>query len=313
MAPSLSYWQLARGTSGRFMSMVPHTCPSGAHSELGLINIPMQVIQTAATVGIWYELHELRLIQDQLMAIKAAEWEERRLQWVAMAIKAWIDAHSEQAGLDYSTTIALKKELIKIMQKLSENEKMDVPQVLLSMAQGIQRGLFPRVKLAFKIARLYNGYAHLLAESSNFPDDRCFSKSLKYLSGSELTDRWLSSKSLDEAKSLEEEYSNSGWFSRHFGSGSDKKEEMEILKKQRETTMKYKPFQNLIHELSNVLYIIDHHTELSKLIPPEYRIELMLVPETKIQWLFWKKPVIDNDKNTQSFKLIGISPEKSLL
>ena len=58
MKPGESLWMRAVGENGRILSWKAHSCPKG--SNLGAVSVAAEVVEAAATVGIWYELRQMR-------------------------------------------------------------------------------------------------------------------------------------------------------------------------------------------------------------------------------------------------------------
>ena len=124
MTESYSLWQMGRDVAGRFSSMVPHQCPQSASLDLGMVAPAMSAVTAVAQFGIWYELH-------QMNRLAAAQFEERRIQWLNGIVDQWIDEHRDKSGLEVDVTLAMAREAEKLLGKLTEDDVMDVPQALL--------------------------------------------------------------------------------------------------------------------------------------------------------------------------------------
>ena len=125
MKEAFSLWQQGRDPgSGRITSMTPHTCSTDESLYLGTISIGLQALEVIGTFGIWYELHKKNVIDS-------AQFEERRHAWLNNMLNQWIAEHQHTPGIKVDTTEHLIKEAEKILVKLTEEEKFDIPQVLL--------------------------------------------------------------------------------------------------------------------------------------------------------------------------------------
>jgi hypothetical protein len=125
MKEAFSLWQQGRDPgSGRITSMTPHTCSTDESLYLGTISIGLQALEVIGTFGIWYELHKKNVIDS-------AQFEERRHAWLNDVLDQWIAEHQHTPCIKVDTTKHLIKETDKILDKLKEEEKFDVPQVLL--------------------------------------------------------------------------------------------------------------------------------------------------------------------------------------
>lgn len=125
MMVEYSLWQQGRDlTTGRYASMARHVCPTSASSYLGMIDVGLEIFQTVAVFGIWYELHKKNVIDS-------AQFEERRHAWLNDILNQWIAEHQHTPGIKVDTTQHLLRETYKILDKLIEEKKFDIPQVLL--------------------------------------------------------------------------------------------------------------------------------------------------------------------------------------
>jgi hypothetical protein len=131
---SYSLWQMRRATDGHFSSMIPHACPISSSVALGTIGFGMQALSTIAQFGIWYEVNRMNKLGH-------AQFEERRLQWFDQILEQWIAERREAPGLKLDVTAALFTEGHKLLQKLSDLDDMDAPQVLLLKADRVAQYL----------------------------------------------------------------------------------------------------------------------------------------------------------------------------
>lgn len=121
---------MRRATDGHFSSMIPHACPISSSVGLGTIGLGMQTLSTIAQFGIWYEVNRMNKLSH-------VQFEERRLQWFDQILEQWIAEHREAPGLKLDVTTALCTEGHKLLQKLSDLNDMDAPQVLLLKADRV--------------------------------------------------------------------------------------------------------------------------------------------------------------------------------
>ena len=84
-------------------------------------------LEAAKTIGLVLQWWEMRK-QGQLLA---AEFEERRLLWVADMVTTWGADIANEGTLRLDSTRYLERELAKLMSALIRTPKMDVPSVLL--------------------------------------------------------------------------------------------------------------------------------------------------------------------------------------
>lgn len=123
MKSSYSLWQQGRGADGRIASMTLHACPSES-IVLGYASLGVHALTAVAQFGVWYELR-------QANELAAAQFEERRNQWLDEALAQWITEHRDSAGVRLDSTRALGIEASKLVERLLAHDDMDVPQVLL--------------------------------------------------------------------------------------------------------------------------------------------------------------------------------------
>lgn len=311
MNPGESIWAIHAGKDGRIFKWKPYQCPGGQLQSLGYVGIALQVVQTAAVVGIWYELRKNRKVQENILEIESASFEERRLQWLVQALQAWIASQDGRLGLDLPSSTALRKELVGIMNALFKEPKMDVPQVLLLCTNEIQVQLQPRVELAFKLTNKYREYAMNLANDKRIEPNKIYTHRLPYHSGRERTKHWLSIKSPKQIEKLQSEEDEMSFFRLLLGGEKKIKEKMSVLRSRQQITKRYKPFQNLIQELDNVFFISKQAKEIHLSLPHEYRRELFLVATEKPRSIIRKitskpKPVIDKQKGIQEFRVLAV-------
>ena len=310
-----SLWARHVDEGGRVFRWEPHQCPGGQLRSLGYIEVALQVVQTAAVVGIWYELRKSRKVQESILEIESGCFEERRIQWIVQAFKAWIDSHDGRLGLDLPSSIALRKELVGIMNALFSEPRMAVPQVLLLCARDIQVQLQPRSELAFKLIDKYRQYAKNLEDDKKVKPNEVYTRRLWYHSGQERTKRWLSIKTPEQLRKLQSEKDEMGFWDLLFGDKKEIETKIYDLQSHQKITKLYKPFQNFINELYNVSFISRRAKEIHLSLPNEYRRELFLVAEEEQQSIFRKlisksKPVIDERKGIQKFKVLAVLKDR---
>jgi len=310
MNPGESIWLRQVGKDGRIFKWLPYSCPSSGGQSLATVNIATEVVQTAAQIGIWYELRKTRKVQENILEIDSANFEERRLKWLFQAMQVWIEYQNASPGLDLSSSTSLKKEIIGVLQALSKESKMDVPQVLLFYANDIQNQLQPRVELAFNLYDEYRRFALSNADKLKSSSNN-FNQKIKYWSGKDKTKHWLSVKSIGELEKIKDAKNRLNFFEKIFGGKSSIAKKETLLKLQQETVRKYQPFQNLINELENIFFISKQSKIIHSLLPEEYKRELFLVASEKPQNFVDKllkgpKPIIDEKTNKQEFKIIRV-------
>ncbi len=122
-----SLWEQGRASNGRFASMRSHQCPGGSSSVLGPIGVGLDAISVVAQFGIWYEMHKMN-------ELAATQFEERRLAWLSQVIDQWVVEHRDGSGIKLDVTSAVSREVGKLVEKVTDLEKLDVPQVLLLRA-----------------------------------------------------------------------------------------------------------------------------------------------------------------------------------
>ncbi len=323
MNPGDSLWLRQVNENGRVFSWIPHGCPSSAQSlgsiagtggssqALAAVAIATQVVQTVAMVGIWYELHKMRDIQSEVLSIQEAAFEERKLGWLAEAMKAWIISHQNEPGLQIDSCIALRNQLISVMNVLRAHPRTDAPQVLVLAASRLQEGISPRAKLAFDIHEQQRLYALVLASQKVIKHSKSLDKHTRYSSGLTRTVKWLEAKSKRDLSDLEEELDGT-WFFK-IGRKSNLRENIEHLERSQEITRRFMPFQNLINELDNVIYISHINKALAAEIPSPKQPELYLVAQ-ELPTSFWRKllfflprkPVLDSEGKNQMFDIKGL-------
>jgi hypothetical protein len=91
MANATSLFEIGRRDDGTQLPWIPHTCPTGDCSFLGVASIGLQAISTAAQVGIWWELHDMKNLSK-------AQFEERRIGWLDDIANQWINEHRNISG-----------------------------------------------------------------------------------------------------------------------------------------------------------------------------------------------------------------------
>lgn len=324
MQPGESLRLVTADKAGRFVSFIPHQCPNSAQSMQTLVGkfagvgqaqayvgIACEIVQTAAMVGIWYESHKMREIQSELLSIQSAAFEERKLPWLIDAFKAWISSHNDESkpGLDLDSSIALRKQLVSVMESLRDQPKMDAPQVLLLASSKLQQSLSPRTQAVYSTMDQYRIYAQSLASQGIISDQKSFDSRLRYFSGPSQTSRWLNVKSQKDIDELEHDLEETWFF--HFGKKGKLKAEKDAVARSQDTTRKYMPFQNLINELDSAVRIARVSKDIHASLPSDRRLDIYLVAKEKPRG-FWKKllsspePEIDSKTNTQIFELKGL-------
>lgn len=109
--------------------------------------MPTQALSAIAQFGIFYELHQLRRLQE-------AQFEERRLGWLDAILNQWIDEHREACGIRFAVTDRVAIELNKLTEKLTENPKMDIPQVLVMKLDRVADFLQENYRLQAQVLNL---------------------------------------------------------------------------------------------------------------------------------------------------------------
>jgi hypothetical protein len=122
-----SLWEQGRASNGLFASMRPHHCPGGSSAVLGPIGLGLDAISAVAKFGIWYEMHKMN-------DLAVTQFEERRLTWLSQVIDQWVAEHRQGNGIKLDVTSAVSREVGKLIEKLTDLEKLDAPQVLLLRA-----------------------------------------------------------------------------------------------------------------------------------------------------------------------------------
>jgi hypothetical protein len=323
MQPGESLRLVTADRAGRFVSFTPHQCPNSAQSIQALagnlavgqaqayVGMACEIVQTAAMVGIWYELHKMREIQSELLSLQAASFEERKLGWLVEAFKAWISLHNDESkpGLDLDSCIALRKQLVSVMEALRDHPKMDAPQVLMLASSKLQQGLSPRTQAVCSTIEQYRIYAQSLASQGVISDQKSFDSRLRYFSGPAQTSRWLNVKSQKDIDELEQGLEDTWFF--QFGKKGKLMAQKDAVARSQDITRKYMAFQNLINELDSAVRIARVSKDIHASLPSDRRLDIYLVAKEKPRG-FWKKlmsaaePEIDQKTNTQIFDLKGL-------
>jgi hypothetical protein len=121
-----SYWEQGRDlSSGQIISMTPIDLSSGGDS-LGSITLAEGglALSAIAQFGIFLEMRRMN-------KLKEAEFEERRHAWINEITIQWIEEHKNSTGILGDITLAVSRECGKMWEKVCENDKVDVPQVVL--------------------------------------------------------------------------------------------------------------------------------------------------------------------------------------
>jgi hypothetical protein len=324
MHPGESLKLVKADKAGRIMSFTKHVCPNSAQSiqtlggnmsglsqaEAG-VGIACEIVQTAAMLGIWYEMHKMRDIQNELLSLQTAAFEERKLGWLVDAFKAWIASHNDESkpGIDLDSTIALRKQLVSVMEALRDNPKMDAPQVLLLASSKLQQVLSPRLQAVYSTIDKYRLYAKSLAFEGKIQNQKPFDTRVRYFSGQSSTSRWLNIKSQKDISELEEDLDDAWFF--EFSKKGKLKSEKEAIARSQDITRRYMSFQNLINELECAQRIARLSNDIHTSLPLDHRLDIYLVAKEKPRG-FWKKmvsapePEIDKKSNSQLFEIMGV-------
>lgn len=320
MNPGTSLWLRTVNENGRVFSWIPHQCPSaaqplaslaGGSGAQGAVGIATQIVQTAAMVGIWYELHKMRNLQNELLSLQEAAFEERKLGWLAEAMKAWVTSHQDQPGLQIDSCIALRKQLLAVMTVLRDHPRTDAPQVLVLAASRLQEGLSPRARLAYDIHEEQRLHVLSLASRGLVKRSKSFDRRMKYSTGVTQTVRWLEAKSQRDLDDLKEELDNT--FFVQIPRKRKLSKNIEQLERSQEITRRFMPFQNLINELGNVINISQSQKAIVDAIPSSEQLELYAVAK-QMPANFWRRllfflprqPVFDTEKKNQMFELRAV-------
>lgn len=151
-----SLWKQGRDGSGQIVSMTPHSCP-GTGTSLGGLDLPLKALNVIAKFGIWYEKHQMRKLSE-------AAFEERRHKWLNSILQQWIDEHRERPGIQIDVTKAVATEAEKLFEKLAEQDRMDLPQILLLKADRLS-------EYFDQVATFWADVLENLVEKSNSHED----------------------------------------------------------------------------------------------------------------------------------------------
>lgn len=121
-----SFWEMGRNVgTGRIASMNPIE-PTAAASELGSFSLGSASLALSAIsqFGMYLEVRKLGVL-------RAAEFEERRHNWLIDITDQWIEEHRDTHGILRDVSAAVVKECEKMWEQVCDNQKVDVPQTLL--------------------------------------------------------------------------------------------------------------------------------------------------------------------------------------
>lgn len=102
---------------------------SGLSSRVQAIS---SVIDTAASIGMWWESRQQRLLNE------AVNEESRRIAWLADMVARWGDAHREGDQLDLRVSEYLAREAREMMDAIVANKRVALPQSMLYELETIQ-------------------------------------------------------------------------------------------------------------------------------------------------------------------------------
>lgn len=121
-----SFWEMGRNVgTGRIVSMNPIE-PTTAAAELGSFSLggASLALSAISQFGMYLEFRKLGVL-------RAAEFEERRHNWLIDITDQWIEEHRDTHGILRDVTSAVEKECEKMWEQVCGNHKVDVPQTLL--------------------------------------------------------------------------------------------------------------------------------------------------------------------------------------
>lgn len=145
MSNAYTLWE--RGTdvaTGKIVSMTPIPPEQVASHSLSAASLPIAAGSLALSAVAQFGQY---LEQRKANEIRAAEFEERRHDWLGGLLDEWVAEHTDSFGIQQDITEALALECEKLLEQLLDKKKMDMPQLLLLRVERVSRFLEANFRL----------------------------------------------------------------------------------------------------------------------------------------------------------------------
>ena len=106
----------------------------GDFKATGYLSAAGTIIQAIAQLGIWYEMRQMRLLEE-------AKFEERRLIWLVNCASLVLNDMHANGRLDSKETFYLSREAQHLFEAVEKNNKVDFPGTILYMCHRIHQNL----------------------------------------------------------------------------------------------------------------------------------------------------------------------------
>ncbi len=109
---------------------------SGSHSSttLGYLSVATDVINAVARLGQWYEMHQMRLLEE-------AQFEERRINWLVSCVNLVLNDMHANSRLNAKAAFYLSREAEGLYEVCEKNSKVGIPGTVLFMCHEIRQSL----------------------------------------------------------------------------------------------------------------------------------------------------------------------------
>ena len=98
------------------------------------VSMAGQIIEAVAQLGQWYELHQIRLIEE-------ARFEERRIDWLVSCANLVLNNLQVNGRIDAKAAFYLSREASALFEVCEKNPKLAIPGTILYMCHIIRRHL----------------------------------------------------------------------------------------------------------------------------------------------------------------------------